>query len=123
MGQGGHGRARGFQHSACAVCNAQLGDVGRLIPRGHEWYCPGCLPTAAPRNDRFEPKPEPASRKWRCKVCHAEGYPPNGHPWGSLGHWSARHTGEHAPCAYGCGVVLPVRDDGSPRKHSKCPAT
>lgn len=51
------------------------------------------------------------SRKIRCKTCGSSGYPVDGSGWmkGCLR--------GHAPCRGGCGRVLTVLLDGSPRAH------
>lgn len=56
----------------------------------------------------------PLSEKVRCVDCGARGYP--GCPW------QDRHLAGHSPCPR-CGRTLTLRLNGTPRQHTRCPAT
>lgn len=55
------------------------------------------------------------SEKFACTVCGRTGYNTYG------GGWQAQCLRGHALCARGCGRMLSVRKDGSPRTHPHCP--
>jgi hypothetical protein len=56
--------------------------------------------------------------KWRCDMCGATGYGDENGPHNSP--WSEPHRRGHAPCDY-CGRMLPLKLDGQPRVHTRCP--
>lgn len=55
----------------------------------------------------------PLSRKVRCSVCWASGYP------GCT--WTRKHLAGHRRCP-DCGTWLTTRLDGTARVHTRCPA-
>lgn len=57
--------------------------------------------------------------KWRCTVCGREGYGDAAGPTPRDG-WSSACRRGHAPCDY-CGRMLPLRLNGQPRIHTRCP--
>lgn len=59
----------------------------------------------------------PTSRRVACVVCGAKGYPLPLWP----GSWQINHLRGHAPCGTGCGRMLVLCRDGSPRIHTRCP--
>lgn len=58
--------------------------------------------------------------KWRCDVCGREGYG-DPHAKSAYGHWSDSCRNGHAPCPW-CGKQLSLRQDGTPRVHTRCPS-
>lgn len=60
--------------------------------------------------------------KWRCDTCGRTGYS-DGDPSersSNWKHWSDACKHGHAPCEW-CGRQLTLRQDGTPRVHTRCP--
>ena len=56
--------------------------------------------------------------KWRCDVCERTGYGDPATAWRH--HWSEACKRGHSPCEW-CGRQLTLRQDGTPRVHTRCP--
>lgn len=62
--------------------------------------------------------------KWRCDTCGREGYGSDNGPAGTEPTWPHGWAKSclrgHAPCPW-CGRDLSLRQDGTPRVHTRCP--